>query len=277
MGIEYYEEHLEDVLDANGDVMPPWAKFPTIARYSIGWRMGAGEGWMAFFHVFQRDRLGTSVDARKAFLRRHPPAPHTWANWVLHLLERDKLAPQREVTQRQLDELTAEGLIAEDAPYRRYVEQDAPDVVWQTYATPAEAARYPLRPLWFWTRRNREQGPLPMDEALAEKAAWATFLAVARRERAPTFDAERGLESLAVALAAGQPPAPWTLGLPVESVRGSMELDMGYADAFQMWLFMAFDDRPTLKAYVASQPPPPASWATWLQGEVFLPGDLPVV
>ena len=75
----------------------------------------------------------------------------------------------------------------------------------------------------------------------------------------------------------GPPPAPWTRGLAVESVTGNHDMDIAYADAFRLWLRQAFDDRPTLKAYVATQPPPPAPWATWLEAEVRLPGDLPVV
>ena len=34
----FYRDRLAGELDAHGDLVPPWAKFPTYERYTIGWR-----------------------------------------------------------------------------------------------------------------------------------------------------------------------------------------------------------------------------------------------
>jgi uncharacterized damage-inducible protein DinB len=38
----YHRGRLASLLDANGDLAPPWAKFPNYERGTIGWRMGSG-------------------------------------------------------------------------------------------------------------------------------------------------------------------------------------------------------------------------------------------
>ena len=159
---EYYEEHLESALDENGDVMPPWAKFPTIARYSIGWRMGGGEDWRAFFNIFER-----TAWARRRGARGVPSAPPARTAHVGQLgaeTARTRKARRAAPAGRAAParELTAEGLIGEDACYRRYVELEAPRLPWSVpRTTPVKAARYSLRPLWFWTSATGSGVPPP--------------------------------------------------------------------------------------------------------------------
>src|SRR5690606_25733592 len=74
-------EHLDD----HGDLAPPWARFPTYERHTLGWRMGAGEDWLGLWHVFL-ERLEPAFEVRLAYLRRHPAAPVSWASSVYGVL-----------------------------------------------------------------------------------------------------------------------------------------------------------------------------------------------
>src|SRR5579871_6192954 len=82
---QFYRDRLPDELDDNGDLAPPWERFPTYERYTIGWRMGTGEGWLDMWRVFLDD-LDPALEVRLAYLKRHPPAPVTWASWVYAIL-----------------------------------------------------------------------------------------------------------------------------------------------------------------------------------------------
>jgi hypothetical protein len=92
------------------------------------------------------------------------------------------------------------------------------------------------------------------------------------RGAAPEPDLRNGLIALASFLARGWPPAPWACGLELSSFEDTIEDDMGYADAVSLWLGSAFDDRPTLTRYLATQAVPPEPWREWLNEHVFLPG-----
>ena len=108
----WHEDHIDEKRDEHGDIVPPWAKFPTLERYTLGWRMGNGEDWLGYVHVFLQ-QLGTDPDTRRAYLQRHPPAPHTWADWVLSVLGENEDDDGR-ISQRTIDRLEQEGLIAAD-------------------------------------------------------------------------------------------------------------------------------------------------------------------
>src|SRR4051812_2758706 len=82
---QFYRARLPEHLDGNGDLAPPWERFPTYTRYTIGWRMGTGEDWLSLWHAFL-EALGPAFGARLASRRRHPPAPFTWADWVHSVL-----------------------------------------------------------------------------------------------------------------------------------------------------------------------------------------------
>ncbi|MEO1174598.1 MAG: hypothetical protein AAFX94_21485, partial [Myxococcota bacterium] len=85
MAREYYQERLSDYVDARGDVVPPWERFPDYERYSLGWRMGAGESWLCAWSVFLEHRC-SEPDDRLAYLRRHDTAPVPWAGEIYGLL-----------------------------------------------------------------------------------------------------------------------------------------------------------------------------------------------
>ena len=74
---ERLEAIITESLDEHGDVAPPWARFPEIPNGSIGWRMGAGEGWDA--------------TTWQGYLQRFPGASPEWdhavrqeLSWLFH-------------------------------------------------------------------------------------------------------------------------------------------------------------------------------------------------
>ncbi len=95
-------------LNAQGDLVPPWAKYPTYERYTIGWRMGGGESWLGYWHLF-REALPRDEATRLAYLRRHPPAPICWADHVWHTLYPDEPEPE-ELEDEDAEEARAEAM-----------------------------------------------------------------------------------------------------------------------------------------------------------------------
>jgi hypothetical protein len=66
-------------LEAHGEPLPPWMKYPHIPRYSIGWRMGYGEDYMMLWHRWSRklDQIGLV-----AYFKKYAPLPVRWLDWV---------------------------------------------------------------------------------------------------------------------------------------------------------------------------------------------------
>jgi hypothetical protein len=267
MALDYYIEHLDEQLDEHGDIMPPWAKFPEYERYTIGWRMGSGEDWVCFVSVFL-DRMGKKPAAREAYLRRHPPAPYTWAGWVLSVLGEGDDDDDGDAD--QLAQLDARGLVAVDAAFTRWCTQNpGPNWPWQWNAKLVHVARYRTRELSFWSRQLALADVPSLPATIP--SGWDPVVDVLRGAR-PQPDLRNGLIALASFLARGWPPAPWACGLELSSFEDTFEDDMGYADAFSLWLGSAFDDRPTLTRYLASQAVAPEAWRQWLNEHVFVPG-----
>jgi hypothetical protein len=74
------EERLRHELE-KGELEAPWARFP-IPATSIGWRMGPGESWRGLWSLWMEQM---TVEDRRSYLRRQPPAPYDWA-WALGAL-----------------------------------------------------------------------------------------------------------------------------------------------------------------------------------------------
>ena len=49
MDKDYIEKMFGSLLDVDGLMIPPFAKYPDIKHRSIGWRMGAGETYASLF------------------------------------------------------------------------------------------------------------------------------------------------------------------------------------------------------------------------------------
>lgn len=73
---------LRDELGADFDelaepMLPPWEQFPDIGRYSIGWRMGTGEGYIIKFGCWYG---GLSAEGQRRYQDLNPP-PGEWAGY----------------------------------------------------------------------------------------------------------------------------------------------------------------------------------------------------
>jgi hypothetical protein len=259
---EYYRERLHEHLDAQGDLAPPWEAFPNYERYTIGWRMGRGEDWLCFWWVFL-ESLGPDRDGRLAYLRRHAPAPCCWSDNVWSVLHPSE-AHDTEILESQRAWLREQGLIAPDVAYATWRKaQKTLSWPWSWNETPADAARYATRDLAFWSRHVAElraAGTLAVTEA---PTAWAAVLEAVHRGAA-TVDPAQGLLSLSCALGAGEVPPPWQLGLRPEEFQDSFAHDMGYVDAFRLWVMSVFDDAEIVARYL-DRAPPPAPWKPWVE------------
>ncbi len=64
-------------IDAAGLMVPPWVKYPSIPRASIGWRMGEGEGyWDDFRAWWERQPTVVQAQVRVAY-----PEPAGWSGF----------------------------------------------------------------------------------------------------------------------------------------------------------------------------------------------------
>lgn len=261
------------------DLAPPWARFPTYERYTIGWRMGAGEDylvrWWAFVTTLPADEA-----SRRAYLRRHPPAPFTWAERVAQVLrpratddgdrDGDDDGSDVEAAHARRIALAADGLIAEDVAYRTWRATQAELAwPWAWVDTPVAAARYWTRDLWFWSRHLAERRAARDVPRVDAPSAWAAIADVILGAPAGPIDPGAGLASLARGLAAGRVVAPWQAGLAVDDFSDSYEIGMGYVDAFRLWAGAAFDDAPTLERYLADAAMP-AAWRPWVDAQLGL-------
>ena len=120
------------------DLPPPWAKHPEIPSGSIGWRMGYGEGWMIRWGEWlasqPKDRAW-----REAYLRRHAPAPRTWAQTVAYVLEPDRNDDDEDDDYDDGDDeseeheaLVAAGLVGDDVAMGAWeaTQGEAPEAPW---------------------------------------------------------------------------------------------------------------------------------------------------
>jgi len=263
-----YREQSPGGSKPGGEIVPPWVRFPTYERYTIGWRMGLGEDWLGTWWEFV-DALEPAPEVRMAYLRRHPPAPVTWADAVYHVLH-------PEVSQREFDEelavavgrremLRREGLIGSDAAYRTWLEQrGGVEWPWAGDDSPETAARCRTRLLWFWSRQVADLRGTPQWVMPEVPAAWAACAEPLATGVVRSPDVRAGLLTLARMLSAGRVVPPWQLGLGVADFADTFDDDMGYADAFRNWGMSAFDDREQLEGYLREYPAP-ADWARWCE------------
>jgi hypothetical protein len=269
------------------ELPPPWAQHPEIPSGSIGWRMGYGEAYLMEWHDWlakqPRDRA-----QRLAYLRRHPPAPRTWSRTVAAVLEPDRDADDtdEDVGEGEGDDddrLVAEGLVGDDVAMGSWEAKNRdPRAPWATRWHDESfgiAVRYGGRELTFWARwcaRQRERGQLDAWlRGVPEPApAWVSMREAVRDGAAPSgWEPASAWERLAVLLAAhGEAPPPWILGEPPESLRERYEDDSSYADAWCGWVYEAFDDAASWRAYLARHGGVPAQWQQAVERAIWLGG-----
>jgi hypothetical protein len=70
---------IAEELTPQGDLLPPWLKFPEIQAGSIGWRMGYGEiymmAWDKWSDQFSKEQL-------IGYFKKYLPIPLDWLPWV---------------------------------------------------------------------------------------------------------------------------------------------------------------------------------------------------
>lgn len=64
-----------------GVVPPPWVLFPTTHPYSICWRMGGGESFIALFWQWWQRQAWDEAQCIEYF--RHWPPPPRWFKWTI--------------------------------------------------------------------------------------------------------------------------------------------------------------------------------------------------
>ena len=268
---EFYRTRLPQHLDEIGDLAPPWEEFPTYERCEIGWRMGAGEDWLSYWHVFL-ESLAPVFEVRLEYLKRHPPAPIPWANavyGVLHPSAEDEEDEDGAAAQRRTELLEA-GLIASDIAYTTWQsQQQGVRWPWETSETPQAAARYRTRELWFWSRQVAALRNDPAWSPHQVPDAWEPCVSPLHTGRVSSLDPRRGLLSLAQTLSAGHVTPPWQLGLTPNDFQDSFDDDMGYVDAFRLWGMSCLDDREQLQRYLESTQMP-KNWEAWVMERYFV-------
>ena len=212
---DYYREHLAKKLDEHGDIVPPWAKYPDYERYCLGWRMGAGEGWLCFCSVFL-ETLPTDYATRLAYLRRHPPAPLSWAShvvWVLRAGDGDESGEEEdesgeEEKEADIARLRDLGLVKSDAAFANWCalhgEGYVPDLFEES---PLVAARDRTRVFAFWSRAHAVKPALPAKLG----AGWSDCEAALRGDVGEP-NLEEGLLTLAKFFCAGRVRTPGNSG-----------------------------------------------------------------
>lgn len=247
---------------------PPWEAFPTYERYTIGWRMGPGESYLYDWADHVRS-IPEDFQARLDYLRSHRPAPLSWSGLVLRTLYvQDE--ERQEVNPSTLAWLLELKLVEHDAAYQTWLlQQDAALYPWDIFGgeSPEVAARYSTRELWFVSRwlvmhRHTLSAPHPIP------SAWEPFATELQTGELGEVTMERGLFTLAQMLCAGEVRPPWSFGLSVESFEDSFELDMGFSDAFRLWLMCAFDDEVSLWRVLPPKDTIPTSWQGWLEEQL---------
>jgi hypothetical protein len=79
---------IAEELTPDGDLLPPWKKYPIIPRGSIGWRMGGGESYMWAWDEWA-GRM--SKPQLVEYFRKYLPIPIEWVDWVSNRFGDDKI------------------------------------------------------------------------------------------------------------------------------------------------------------------------------------------
>ncbi len=250
------------------EIAPPWVAYPTYTRGTIGWRMGSGEDHMGNFWRFL-DKI-PDLQTRVAYLRRHAPAPYTWADFICRVLFEDRFSDDEAIT--HLNQVGLSDLIASDIAYHTWVaRQDNVNWFWRSIAdSPQESARYRTRPMAFWSRRIASLRDDPQAEIPALLESWQGCEEPFRTGRIASLSLSEGLLSLAQMLCAGRVIPPWKLGLSVSDFEDTFNENMGFVDAFRLWGLEYFDDRFMLGSYLKENDAPEV-WESWCRTSFFAP------
>lgn len=248
------------------DMLPPWEQFPTYQRYTIGWRMGTGEDYLHNWYAFI-EKLPNEYGTRLNYLKRHRPAPLSWGNMILAVLypatKSDQAVGCSQEDTRKLIEL---GLVEHDVAYHTWLNKQT-EIVWPWSwlgsNDPQKAARYRTREFWFFSRQlntKREMDNLQLDRI---PKPWQRCETQLLTGHLGDIDLKQGLFTLSQMFCAGFVKPPWDFGLSLDDFTDSFAMDMGYTDAFRLWIMSAFDDDLLLREMLASTQVS-GDWADWV-------------
>jgi hypothetical protein len=77
---------------------------------------------------------------------------------------------------------------------------------------------------------------------------------------------ENGLLTISQMLCAGEIRPPWQFGLTPDDCTDSFEMDMGFCDAYRMWLMSSFDDDQLIREML-NECGVPDDWTDWVNEE----------
>lgn len=252
-------------------LVPPWVEFPTYEKYSMGWRMGVGEDYIGEWWDFLNS-LPIDYVSRLNYLQSHRPAPITWANTVMEVLypesDTDLDESDTDLDESQILELLNLRLIDYDAAYQTWLSQQETIVFpWDYDDEPIDAARYWTRDFWFFSRQlSGMRGDGLVIKQIPKP--WKRFEKQMLTGELGDVEAQQGLLTLAQMFCAGAVLPPWELGLKVEDFEDSFEMDMGYVDAYRLWMMNAFDDDRLLRQMLSTTGVP-TSWEKWIDEQMI--------
>jgi len=76
---DWVNETIAKELTPQGDLLPPWRKYPEIQAGSIGWRMGYGEAYMTAWDKWSSLR---NQEQLLEYFKNYLPIPMDWLSWV---------------------------------------------------------------------------------------------------------------------------------------------------------------------------------------------------
>lgn len=250
-------------MDKQADLVPPWAEFPTYEHYTIGWRMGAGEDYIHKWYEFI-ESLPIDYELRLEYLKRHPPAPLTWANVALRVLYPENESEEEfGCSEIEIQELLDLGVVKYDAAYETWLTKQKHLVwPWTLADTPEKTLRYHTREFWFCSRQINTARRNSTLEFPKLPRKWSKIQTELFTGQLGKTQPKNGLLTMAQMLFASSVVPPWGLELTPKDFKDSFEMDMGYTDAYRLWVMSAFDDDKMLREMLVKIP---KEWDAWTQ------------
>ena len=253
-------------MPAEKNIVPPWEAFPDYERYTIGWRMGGGE---EYFHDWWNFIASLPLDfsSRLQYLQQNRPAPINWFDIVLKVLYPEQNDIRYRDRNSEIPQLLNWRLIEYDVAFATWLQQQTEiRYPWTMGNTPEEVARYSTRDFWFFCRQFNSDRTVDIPEI---PAAWWDIENNLRSGETGNLVPSQGLQTIAKMLCSGSILTPWQLGLNLDSCKNSYEMDMGYGDAYGLWLTSAFDDDKLIRQML-SKTSIPDEWNDWIEEKTQL-------
>lgn len=226
--------------------------------------MGSGEqyryDWYDFLETIPKD-----YNARIEYLRSHRPAPLNWGDSVLGVLYPDAETDEEfGCSSAETAKLLKLGVVEHDAAYKTWRSQQIKlTLPWELTENegPEGLARYRMRDLWFFSRHLCEnRSDLSTDEI---PDSWASVQTQLETGRVGEVSPKNGLLTISQMLCAGDVQPPWELGLAPRNFADSFEMDMGYCDAYRLWIMSSFDDDKLIREMLVESGIPD-EWVSWV-------------